>query len=888
MPIGAGSKLGPYEILSLLGAGGMGEVYRARDPRLGRDVAIKVLPAERMADDSRRRRLVREARAVAALNHPNIVTIHEIESADGIVFIVMEYVPGKTLDALIPRPGLPLAEVLRIATPIADALARAHAAGIVHRDLKPANVVVGPEGVVKVLDFGLAKVLTPEPGGPDEPTVSKVGEAGPLSRPGMVAGTVGYMSPEQATARGVDTRSDVFSFGAVLYEMVTGRRAFAGASTAETLAALVRDQPKPPSEVVSGVPKELDRLVERCLRKEPDRRFQHMLDVKLELEQIREETKAGSAVVVPTRRSRGWWLAAGVGVASAFAFVAWLALRVVTSPRNLTPPRLVQLTSLRGFARSPTFSPDGEQLAFAWRGDKQDNWDIYLKMVDSPELRRLTTDGAADVSPSWSPDGRQIAYFRLGPDQPALGLGPARIHVVSPLGGSDRNIAEFPTGGSLAGALGPAWTPDGRWLAVTRFAPAKEVSLGGIFLVPVQGGEPRPLTSPAPSESHVGPAFSPDGHRLTYLSCLNTTWFQCRLEVTDLGPDFAPRGSLGQLTKRELCALAHPTWTRDSLSIVYSNCADDMLWRVGTAGDRPAERIEVAGFQALGPTTAAARDRVAFQRSLGGEDVYRFEAVHPPELVLASSVADCCASLSPDGRRVAFASSRSSDAGIWIANADFTNATQLTHGLNAGSPRWSPDGRGIAFESRNDEGRFHIWTTDVEVGAPRQLSKGTGDEYLSSWSRDGRYVYFTATREGARDVWRIAVSGEAEERITHNGGESAIESVDGKALFFKRARFLGSEGSLFVLLLGGGTERQLVDCAWGFAVGTSGVHYFGCDQEAAGRPLFLLDPATRQSHLLRRLERASGSLTVSADGKVVLYPRTRDEGSDLMMIENFR
>jgi len=287
MPVSPGSKLGPYELLSLLGAGGMGEVYRARDSRLGRDVAIKVLPAERMADESRRRRFVQEARAASALNHPNIVTIHEIESADGIDFMVMEYVPGQTLAALIPKHGMRLEEALRAAIPIADALAAAHSRGIVHRDLKPANVAVTQDGLVKVLDFGLAKLVGEMNEGAE--TLTATEESGPLSRPGAIAGTARYMSPEQATGRKVDARSDVFSFGAVLYEMVTGRRAFGGSSLAETLASVAREQPKAPSELAVEVPKELERLILRCLQKDPERRFQHMVDVRVELQEIKEE-----------------------------------------------------------------------------------------------------------------------------------------------------------------------------------------------------------------------------------------------------------------------------------------------------------------------------------------------------------------------------------------------------------------------------------------------------------------------------------------------------------------------------------------------------------------------------------------------------------------------
>ena len=320
MALQPGSKLGSYEVLALLGAGGMGEVYRARDTRLGREVAIKVLPAERMADENRRQRFVQEARAASALNHPNIVTIYEIESADGIDFIVMEYVPGKSLDLLIPRQGMRVPEVLRIAIPMADALARAHARGIVHRDLKPANVVVSSEGVVKILDFGLAKLLAGEEASDEQEAVRTETAAGPLSHPGTVAGTAGYMSPEQATAEKVDSRSDVFSLGAVLYEMVTGRRAFAGNSTAETLAAVVRDQPKAPSAVVPSVPRDLEKLILRCLQKDPGRRFQHMADVGVELNEIKEESDSQpAAAAVATRADRRWWLAAGLAAVHCFS-----------------------------------------------------------------------------------------------------------------------------------------------------------------------------------------------------------------------------------------------------------------------------------------------------------------------------------------------------------------------------------------------------------------------------------------------------------------------------------------------------------------------------------------------------------------------------------------
>ncbi len=451
MALQPGATLGPYEILSLIGAGGMGEVYRARDPRLNREVAIKVLPADRVGDEGRRRRFVQEAHAASALNHPHIITIHEIEAADGNDFIVMEYVRGKSLDALIPRHGMRLGEVLRIAIPVADALAAAHARGIIHRDLKPANVMVGADGAVKVLDFGLAKLMGRED--EEEAELTHTADVA-LSVPGTIAGTAAYMSPEQATGATVDARSDIFSFGAMLYEMVTGVRAFAGASTADTLAAVLRAQPKPPTAIVPGVPSDLEKVILRCLRKDPERRFQHMADVKVALQEIKEDSESGMTAPASVGRARRRAPIAAL-VAVALVIVggtAWLLPRLDRRPQAPAPMRPVALTSLSGLEFYPTFSPDGEQVAFSWNGTKQDNWDVYVTLVGSSDVRRLTSDSAEDARPTWSPDGRQIAFVRQRADD-------STIHLVSPLGGAERRLGDF------RGAESLDWSPDGQWLA---------------------------------------------------------------------------------------------------------------------------------------------------------------------------------------------------------------------------------------------------------------------------------------------------------------------------------------------------------------------------------------------------------------------------------------
>ena len=887
MALSPGSTLGPYEIVAPIGAGGMGEVYRARDPRLGRDVAIKVLPAHRMADEDRRRRFVQEARAASALNHPNIVTIYEIESADGIDFIVMEYVAGKSLDALIPRQGMRLGEVFRTAIPIADALARAHARGIVHRDLKPANVAVSNEGVVKVLDFGLAKLVLPEEASDELDTVTHDGERGALSGPGTIAGTAGYMSPEQATGGKVDSRSDVFAFGAVLYEMVTGRRAFAGNSSAETLAAVVREQPKAPSEVVAGVPHELDKLILRCLRKEPERRFQHMLDVKLELEQIKEDSDSQASVTpVAAHRSRHRGLSVGLAVAVVLVLgaAAWRLWRPHAAA--LPTPQLVPLTTTRGWEGSPTFSPGGDQVAFSWNGEKADNWDVYIKMIGSSETHRITTDPAVDVSPSWSPDGRQIAFVRRSSEDRGT------IHLVSPLGGSDRKLSDFPVDVDGYGQL--SWSADGRWLAAVRADSPSETTpeVGGIYLIPLQGGEPRPITGAHSSGTYRAPAFSRDGHSLAYASCVaGVAPMPCDVHVLGLGSDLVPTTPPQRLTRQGLSILGL-AWARDEASIVYAaeqGPYTSYVWRVGVRGGRPPERIELAGHRPSAPAIAPAGQRLAFSSGLFDIDIYRFETGHPSQVFLGSSFYEGVSRFSPDGRRIAFDSLRSGERNeIWLASADGSNPEQLTRGPGRwqGAPCWSPDGRRIAFDSQREDGHWDIWTIDVEGGTPSRLTQDPGDENEPSWSRDGRWVYFSSTREGGREIRRVPATGGVEDRVTHLGaGPRALESSDGKALLFKRE---SGRAPLLALPLGGGPERTLVECvaAWvSFAVGAGGVYYAGCEEEPA---LHLLDSATGQDRLLGKLEKYAGEITVSPDGKTILYDKVVSEGSDLMLIENFQ
>ena len=369
-------QLGPYQIVGVIGAGGMGTVYQARDTRLDRVVAIKVSEARFNA------RFEREARAVAALNHPHICTLYDV----GPNYLVMEYVEGRPLHG-----PMPLAQALRLAIQVADALAAAHRKGIVHRDLKPGNVLVTESGV-KVLDFGLAKMEEPASSEEEQPRTAR-----PRTEEGTIVGTTAYMSPEQAEGKPVDARSDIFSFGAVLYEMLTGRRAFRGDTKLSILSAILKEGPEPASSVRKEIPQELERIITRCLRKNPERRFQHMDDLKVALEEVKEESDSGAAALkaaAPPRRR--WVWAALLPVLLVAGFFAW---RMWWPPQPEEPLRAVELVTVPGVKSSPSFSPDGDHVAFAWNGPKQDNFDIYVQQIGAGPPLRLTTDSAHRLRP---------------------------------------------------------------------------------------------------------------------------------------------------------------------------------------------------------------------------------------------------------------------------------------------------------------------------------------------------------------------------------------------------------------------------------------------------------------------------------------------------------
>jgi len=510
-----GRSIGHYKIVSLLGRGGMGEVYLAEDSRLERKVALKVLPAAFTQNRDRVRRFEREAKAASALNHPNILTIHEIGEVDGAHYIVSEFVEGETLRALMERGRLGISEAIVIADQVAGALSVAHGAGIIHRDIKPENVMMRPDGLVKVLDFGLAK-LTERPAAAPEADSQAETIARLSTEPGVVMGTVSYMSPEQARGLKVDHRTDIFSLGVMLYEMIAGRRPFAGATPSETIAAILRDEPPPLTAHSPDAPRELERIVGKALRKDREDRYQGVKDLLLDLKSLQQENRPAASFAAVDRGMKRPWLHTSrvmlvltplVALLAAVGGILWWYFQ-----REAPPPigRALPFTTFPGFELNPALSPDGKQVAFTWNGAKQDNFDIYLQLVGSNSRLQLTKNPAEDFSPAWSPNGSSIAFLRR------LDGNRNELLLISALGGPERKLTETINAVNKPSRLPAlAWSPDGRWLAVSHREDGDIAE--GLFLVSAQTGEKRRLTRPsADSVCDFAPTFSPDGRTLLF------------------------------------------------------------------------------------------------------------------------------------------------------------------------------------------------------------------------------------------------------------------------------------------------------------------------------------------------------------------------------------
>jgi len=781
MTVAPGSRLGPYEILAPLGAGGMGEVYKARDIRLDRFIAIKVLPAAVASESSRLRRFEQEARAASALNHPNILTVLDVGSENSISYIATELVVGTTLRELIHEHPLPVRLVLDVAIQIAEGLSSAHEAGIVHRDLKPSNVMWTEDHLVKIVDFGLAKVPhAPRLEGDD----ASVTASDPATGEGVLLGTTEYMSPEQATGAGVDFRSDQFALGTILYELTTGEQPFRRGSAVETLVAIAREEPSPLESVRPDLPAPLRWIIERCLAKRPRDRFAATRDLARDLAMLRDHLSeitspgrvSGGGVRGTGGRPRGLALALAAAVAVAIAAIVY-AIFVhrppTTAPGAATALRLSLLPApgttlnFQGSISAPVaLSPSGKRLTFGAR-DSAGRDVLWVRSLNA--LNPVALPGTEGASyPFWSPDERFIGFFADG-----------RLRKIPVSGGLPETVSDARDG------RGGAWVPGGTIL----FAPD---SVGSIFEVRDTGGEPRAVTSEPPDKagfSHRWPALLPDGEHFLYLVHYSETG--SRAGGLFVGSRRSPERHrlLPDVTNAVYADSGHLLFVRDD--VLMAAPFDPRALRVTGGPVSVGEHVTSHPYRWDAAFSAAAGLLAYQEKSASGQAQLtwydrsgrRLEAIGPPEDFGGIR-------LSPDGSLCA-AEVRDPLTGVldlWIFDLVRGVSSRLTTGSTCVSPVWSPDGSRVAFSS-NRSGNWDIYEKPVgDPAAKDELIYGSpGDKTPTDWSPDGTIVFNNAPTGPAHrwEIWLLGVPRIASPFLqTRYDERDACVSPDGKLVAY--------------------------------------------------------------------------------------------------------
>jgi eukaryotic-like serine/threonine-protein kinase len=897
-----GETVAHYHIVSKIGEGGMGIVYKAEDLTLGRVVALKFLFKKTTLDSARLERFEREARAAAAINHPVICTVYEIGDQDGSPWIAMELLEGATLEEQMHGTPLEMGRILDFAVEIADGLDAAHAHGVVHRDLKPANLFVTNRGSIKILDFGLARIQTKRMAVAATQASNDTADQIFQTSPGTIMGTVAYMSPEQARGEEVDARSDLFSLGIVLYQMVTGKPPFRGGDSASILASLLRDTPEPPSTLNAEIPPGLEGIIARLLEKNVGLRFQSAADLRSELKRLQRGVSttsasglsfaslsspasipAGRAGPATSSKEPVTHFAArhrsslAITAAGILAVAAVLAVRM-RAPRGLEPAmQIVPFTGSSGLEDDLAFSPNGQQAAYTWDAGTGGDPHVFIKLIGAGSALALSSDAPGDVSPDWSPDGRYVAYAHMA--------NPMEVFTVPSLGGTKRLITSIVPAAPDQDSRVLAWSPDGLSLLVSDRASANEPA--AICSVSLQDGHKRRLTSPPSSGWGDGdPEVSPDGRSLAFIRWENDS-------VGDIYAEPLAGGAPRRITNdgKRIGGLA---WSADGESIVFSSTRGALpgLWRISAKGGMP-EPLAGVGADAWAPSIAHAGNLLAYTHQSENVNIWRVpgpDGAGPkaPLKIIASPRQQTSAVYSPDGKRIAFSSDRSGTFEIWVSDADGSHPTQLTSfaGPITGTPHWSPDGKSIVFDSRPG-GHAAIFVISASGGEPRQLTEGTSDDIVPDWSHDGREIYFTSSRTAGQQIWKMPAGGGSAMQVTHNGGFVAAESSDGAWLYFGKPG-----GGIWRMPTAGGEEKSVLNSASGryWTVTRDGLCFL--DLSIAAHPAIkLLDPATGLIKNLGTLDKpvdwGYSGLSVSNDEKWIIYAQMDDLISQIMLVKNF-
>ena len=881
-----GKTISHYKILEKLGEGGMGVVYKAHDLRLDRLVALKFLPQQIIVSVEDKARFLQEAKAASAVMHPNVCVIYDIAEHKGQQFIIMEFVDGKTLRQMVPVQKI--SDAIDYAIQIGGALQEAHSKGVVHRDVKTDNIMVNTRNQIKVMDFGLAKLKG----------------SLKLTKTFGTVGTLSYMSPEQIQGAEVDARSDIFSFGVVLYEMLTGHLPFQGEYEAAMMYCIVNEEPQPVHKYRPEISSEVLHIFNRSLEKDPEERYQSVHDMVIDLKRVKKETAHAQLPVppqpgikqpaVPGERDKTGFISEKeiaptkvykINKKRLAILTAMVCFIVITaaififkqfSKKQLPPMKIVPFASSPGMEIMPAFSPDGNQIAYALISNDYTKAAIFIKLIGAGNPFRLTESPGYYSNPVWSPDGRTIVFLRLSGKETG-------IYQIPALGGAEKRLMAIDSTNVLEGL---DWSPDGQFVIYSDRDSAHATN--GIYTLSLSDMKKHQITfPPVGTMGDLQPTFSPDGRWIAFLRLFSYA-------TSDIFIIPFSGGAAKRITSDNL-EIPNLAWSQDGDEIIFSSKrgGSSSLWRVPFKGGEP--KTVAAGVENAVWVAVSRKERqLAFTKGSGKSSIYKADIpkkegqIITTNILIATNQFNWMGQFSHNGRKIVFCSYDSGNPEIWVCNSDGSNTMRLTDfgGPLTGSPGWSADDQHIAFDSR-PQGHADIYIMNADGGQLRRLTTDPADDANPTWSNDGRWIYFTSNRGGSYGIWKMTANGADAIQILKEEGRWPFESKDGTWLYY----FFQYQGDLWKLSLHSGENQLVLHNIRGYIKdpGGDGIYYIKASSDGNDNDILYLSFISNSSKKIAKIkQKLITYLDISPDRHSLLFHDYQEGDFDIYLVENFR